>query len=1098
MVTDEIVKNQEKEAQLCDAKYTVVASGAGATCEEKPEMEALLPGIRLRFLRYGLFPKNDPDVKAIRMKDRSDDQFTLDDADASNGDLKSNAHLRVMATHLREGYVYLINHEDKSDFHELAVDEFGDLSPVIWSKNNLEEDGRTPKDFREPKEEKGLYKLVPKSKKEGGKKYWIGYSPVQWSYELHKRILNGSDQVKKNFHMILVECKGIKNKDQSCSEHVLSYQKVQIGFNAVNATRNKYKDILKQIHATERDESKQGGNVLFEDMFITLHDPVGCAADISEVLAEEVISFKALTEAIQTGETVEKALARLTEEDPCEPEIDKTYHDMFTLALTSYKLAYSDKKSTELYDGGDVGWWGNINDTHFPYQPNNKATYEIKFNQYAKYSGVYKVQTNNYVPDEWIGNGLHRDKVEGVLGVHERRAKRKTVNTLRDEYGNFIQTEYYKKALDHFTENSPEHFMEGINQLYEQILLLYNNPDNIDRHLLLPESNELEVDVYHSCDSWTEWVDGYFQDEECNKNDNISLLLNEEITIKQELLKNLHSLLYSLAGVAYARLEVHTRVAQYKVKAKTDGLGRTNYYQVLKDRRRHVMKNLNKITVRRTVDGVVTDVFHYGNSQRIEIDAALMGFKHDPNLEIDIISEGKKVETIKADSFTHRMLYGKESIAEGGKNMLTSGEELQPIKRREYYKNDFAARNYNAKAAKFLNSRGFNRVLTGLQIYNFSHSLQKVFSDNQTQVELGKNVISTIGVTAELAEAALRLKEAHLKAVAKQAGKQLSREIAQKLGGRIKIAGALGGAISSGMSFWDGALAFNKRDQDAGFAYMGAGIALAYSTAVGLWGTTGLLLLSGPAGWIALFVGLGFTILAIIFTDTDLENFFKHFLLSDAEDIPKRKLTPMEYNRHLIEEYASKIDKDDEDLQALAHPTDALSLMHDLLVCTEINYYIPKDGLTLHYFGRSAYKLANKIRVRLVFNQLLTDVSQLEAIGILLNDDEKPEPFIMEMSDTCITKRTDGRREFTAKLSVTKEFRHSINRKTDLVIAMRLRINPEKNHYFPYPTKENKKRYFATRISLKQSIYRTQGEKFEQEEKLVFGSIADLVKKDIL
>lgn len=34
MVTEEITKNQEKEAQLLDAKYTVVVSGGGATCEE--------------------------------------------------------------------------------------------------------------------------------------------------------------------------------------------------------------------------------------------------------------------------------------------------------------------------------------------------------------------------------------------------------------------------------------------------------------------------------------------------------------------------------------------------------------------------------------------------------------------------------------------------------------------------------------------------------------------------------------------------------------------------------------------------------------------------------------------------------------------------------------------------------------------------------------------------------------------------------------------------------------------------------------------------------------------------------------------------------
>ncbi len=477
MVTEEVIKNQEKGTKLRDAMYTVVLSGGGATNEEKPVLEALLPGIRLHFLRYGMFPKNDSNVHAIRIKDREDDKFTLSDADVSNGDVQSNDHFRVMATTLNEGYVYLINAENKNDYHELEVDAYGMLKPILWRGTNLNKDGRTPKDFRMSGEEKSHYRLVAKIQKEGGIKYWAGYSPIQWSYELHKSMLNGSDDDKKKMQMILVECKGIKKGEERATEHILPYTKVQIGYTETENTHHNIRTTLNQINQTEKQEEKRGDNDLYEDMFITLNDPIGCAMDIGVVLANKIAYFEAFVESLATGVSPKKIKKRILEGKPRKKATKGSEQEqleaLFATALATYQLVYNDSEMENDYDGGKIGFW-NL---------------------------------------ESSGNGIHKEKLINVLGVKERKKLREDIVPFRKHFCDILQSEYYNTYYKGYLEDGFSGLLQSKLLAIQHIILLRTNPDDLDKHLdLIAERSKYPVALQNDIDEINKFHEDLLKD----------------------------------------------------------------------------------------------------------------------------------------------------------------------------------------------------------------------------------------------------------------------------------------------------------------------------------------------------------------------------------------------------------------------------------------------------------------------------------------------------------------------------------------------------------------------------------------------------------
>ncbi len=103
---------------------------------------------------------------ASRVHDFTDNHFTLEDVDASNGGLESDNYFVVARTPLNIGYVYLFNADDPNDFHELEVDEVGNISHVLWGGANMKEDGSTPKDCRKKEKATSHYMLILKEEME--------------------------------------------------------------------------------------------------------------------------------------------------------------------------------------------------------------------------------------------------------------------------------------------------------------------------------------------------------------------------------------------------------------------------------------------------------------------------------------------------------------------------------------------------------------------------------------------------------------------------------------------------------------------------------------------------------------------------------------------------------------------------------------------------------------------------------------------------------------------------------------------------------------------------------------------------------------------
>ncbi len=248
-------KNQKEAYNSVIAKYTFSCKGAGVSCEEHPELEVLKPGIRLHFLRYGLFDRNSDDTteqdvnaptytdtsiqKAVivkedmpqnvtisesipKKKENDTPQITLRELEILN--LENAPTLKnfyVARTALNAGYVYLINDEDQHDFYELEINAFGQFRHILWEFNK-DENGEYL-DQRTSSETYKSFKLV-----KPGKKLWVAYSPVQWSRAYHNTLNTNAEMRKKR--MTLIDCSGIQKEAPNAQKHCMHFANVHAVF----------------------------------------------------------------------------------------------------------------------------------------------------------------------------------------------------------------------------------------------------------------------------------------------------------------------------------------------------------------------------------------------------------------------------------------------------------------------------------------------------------------------------------------------------------------------------------------------------------------------------------------------------------------------------------------------------------------------------------------------------------------------------------------------------------------------------------------------------------------------------------------------------
>ena len=1054
MVTEELIKNQRDEAKQVDAKYTVLVSGAGVTCEEKPILEALLPGVRLHFLRYALFPKEGKGkASAMRIKDYKDEEFTLSDADISNGDLNSTDFFMVGASIPREGYIYLINPDDNTDCHELKVNADGNMSHVIWDNDNFYNHNKQPKDERLPENDNIYYKRIINKEKGKARSFWIGYSPVQWAYKHFKKVLKMSDDEKKALHMIYVEAKGIKKGEETAQEHVLPYNKVHFVYDREDSRHRAFKERLKKVAAIEKRESNKGKNDILEDMFITLHDPIGAVEDIAFELNDAFSKQEAIVEAIQNGEDYETVIDRYkngTEKTSFTYE-EQQLQSLFQTALTTYHLVYGNPKMESDYDGGGTSYWNT----------------------------------------DFKGSGVDKTKVEHILGVAYRKERRKEIRTLRNELGGIMHTNYYKNAWQHYNTEVDDYILEGKFLATNHMALLAKKPHSVDRHLDLKKNFEDNDDKWE--EFFSETLD-FDHDKPLNKllDTPVELVFvtGPLIDLENKLGGVIRGLTESYAEKIIVTEQVTTveKVQVPKTRIETKTVKVPEYKDILFKRLlAHKVYGVEVLEVReKTLEAEFKGTNYELDRQRVNfIDYKPIKKKHKTSWRID--NEGKiliaRLEVSK-EVVLKQKLRGKNLVQVPVIHNKTVEEVVHYLDEieRSFTKQvdkEIFKRPHGELAKNLFDGKIFTGSLAVLQVFNVLNAASAIGNTNDY-----KNIVNTVGITAELIEASLYYK----RSIAINNG--ISKNMINKLSYRANTFGNFGAGVTVLMCAWEALDSQNARDYDAMWAWAGAGAAWGAFSFGGSTMATGLASLGfTPAGIVIGGIAIGLTALAYYLKDTPLEAYFINNILSDAVAAPNGASgnLPWEYAKKLytdrdnqipepssIEFWAKDEFKKWENMQVMYQ--DFL----DILVCANIRF-TPTELILKKNIRPWASTISVSIdisdivayRAEISFRQFLTTEDQLDYEVYYFENGSDITPVKIEPeSETIIIDKTKGQiPKAIIDFKVNKNDLKNNNSGAHIVFVCRLKL--EENKYYPIDIKDEK-RYIGARFTTQEEVRNVQ------------------------
>ena len=1033
--------------------------------------KTLEPGTKKKNIRYG----------GVRMTDASDDEFTVDDAEASNPDISSTDNFMIAKAILNKGYVYLINVDDDTDCHELEIGEDGRMNHIIWDKENFYPDKKVPKDKRKPEEKENLhYKLIINNGEEGtGRTFWVSYSPVQWSYEMFVNVLGMTDTQREERGMVLVSTAGVKKGEETAQEHVVPYTKLVFGYDKENGNyHNHYKERLNQVHAIEKKETEAAKkdqndeNEIYEDMFITLHDPVGAANDIKNELLAKNGELSAIVESIYTGETQEEALERLANGTD-RTEIKEDYSAMVRLALTCYKMMYTkvalknpdekpprngrdrrnwhNKRRREQfpnmkYDGGVTGW-NPLYDRDHQNKPNARG-YSRDFNPDADKSGK---------------KGLDRSKIEGILGVDLRTTKRKEVILYRDELGNFIKTKYFRGVLD-FYLGSNECKIHGVDLMYKFLSLLSKNPYDIDKLLLLPQD-------YKEDDPWVNFTVSLLFDEKkpSNEGGNINSILPEYAdadtlytlldTEVRYNLEQLASVSEDVTNKGAAALKSLIELTVYKMPSnitQIDG----KIVQEVEARLKMVLNSLNKRA--KTMGG--EDAFTIKKKQlylklkqhgvRLNVDEAFMLAGAPREGYINFLKEGSGVEHLGTEEKR------KRKMRNGRTRRTTTRRHTMEFPVLEQ-QNVALRQKLKFQLQKVLEGRAFTGALAILQVFNMKAALAATANDFNL-----KNSIGAVGVGLELTEALKTFQGALMKEATEEAAKKVARQAAR--------AGLIANVFTTFICGWDTLDAIDRRDTDAAVAFGLATLAFGTATVASTSIVGGALVISGgPIVWIAVGIGFGLVVIAHLLTDTAAETYFKNFLLSDhCKDYYRPKTgdySPSAYARLLIDNKKDLVDDEDYE-DTLMHPQDAEARFFDITTCKTMVFKPHGEYNTITTMDSShTYLETESYTIRIGFNHFFQSTDQAE-YGAYIFDDvvSDAEPLFISRFEE---PKKEGN-ELVLKVAIPKKYRRI---GSQIMIVTRLVIDPEAKMYFPYPILKDKgaERWMGARVPINKMIFFT-------------------------
>ena len=470
--------------------FTFECSYGDIETAENPKMKVKEPGVYLHFLRYGLFDKKIPHEETkyvdyqtnlqeeeklkkeeeerqalIRIQDNLlekrlvkidstyvatpkqqgfvvEEEIELDEVVVVGKkhkieglpELENFYHSK---TSLNEGYLYLINDSDPSDYYEMFVDEEGLLQHINWQySKNIGADGNIL-DVRIP--EKTEKKKAGKRIDPPGKRLWVAYSIAQWSREYHEMMLNDTELRQKRMKLIRCDAllKGEERQKESESEILpIPYVNAYGIYADKNDIRGaKLYKTLNDIHLDEKKEDDKGENDEYQDLFFVIDDPLGMAQDVAEVLNVAHDKHRATVESMQTGEAESTIFNRLqTQPDAHSDFISKEYgqqaNALFTNALTIHSFI------------------------------NASPDIEKEYGEYVDF-----------------------EKINTILGFDYRAVQRNRITSLRKDYLEIIKSDFYKPAFCDGLRGSDQDTFENRSIIASQLSLLTEHPQHKDRFL---------------------------------------------------------------------------------------------------------------------------------------------------------------------------------------------------------------------------------------------------------------------------------------------------------------------------------------------------------------------------------------------------------------------------------------------------------------------------------------------------------------------------------------------------------------------------------------------------------------------------------------
>jgi hypothetical protein len=1030
-------EKQEKEYDDKVVDYFFTCEGAGVQSDNSQNLGVTKLGIKLHFYRYGLFHNNTKGSSQIEPLVKSHHQGQESSSIEENKptvapDVEGFYYAK---TQLRAGYLYILDEENPNLPYEFEVNKLGGLIPVHWA-NNKDAEGNY-KDIR-----KSTGKVVFDKTFKQGTVLWIAYSSVQWSIDYYDIMCTNTQ--RRAERMVKVVCSGF---ERGAVSEVESFTPFDSTF-GIFPVEQKYQglwfnDKIKEIIADDNSVLEKDPQALKEDMFICLHDPTGCILDVYNELAAKNLELKALVEAIQTGETVKKAKERILLKQTFQPQKDDQDHFMlFTLANSCYKFVFGEPENIIKYDGQLPEF--NLNGSRYIH-PDLKA-------------GSMGITG----PDDGFKAGVDKAKLEGILGVEERKKLRNEILNLRNALGNLFKNKYCYRVLDDYIHNCDDNKSSGHKSLSAVFLELCATPYEIERVLLLKSE-------YVADDCWQNWiyneiskVDKFLKLGTSNSESSEQDPIVEEMKSKTANYTSV-STLTALLSSEYDTDKLFENKANLANKvfgiAHLDGVIRLK--RIIKTRM-SLGREVKDITQIRkfTFDEIGVRNFNKGKTKYRVTSKKLSLLMGNENLELNF-------NTLERNGGKYWIIdVKKEGIKVSGSGNKTTIDIPAKVNRNIDLSDwDIKCNNFNRKIANFSTGLGFNSFM-GLvslaNLYETTKGIDLSFDDS------GKSVVSFLGASADLAEVGINIRAAYLST---QELSTFSLEIYSR------VFGGVGAGATSLVCFMDASDAFDVRDNDAGVAYIGAGLSYGVVAACAFVGAA-----AAPVAFVGAIIGMGFFILACSSTDSKLEAYFKSFLLSDLINFPKLATdSPMEYCQKILDNKKVLMDKDVlADDPDLANPHGALVRLYDLLICTHITCSPHKDAtdyktvkvlksLGANSTAGSLFKIVDaniyyRYTMRAAFMGFINDKSQLDYTvylfpkGIFHPDASTNREEIPKVNNSYnILTLEHGYQQAVMHFTIPGVLRNKVESDSQLLFALRVESGGDNSMEYPLAFNEKER-----------------------------------------